>query len=668
MDEVGVVGYYLSTLSAVPAAAAADWIAVASNTSHSAKVSYTLNQEDGTETVYCWFKDAAGNVSNVSQDSIILDTTAPTLTITSPVSGSTYTSTSSTINLGGSALDAGSGLDVITYTLNSEAPITADGTDNWSTGVLSLQSGSNTISVSAKDKAANSITTIITITYTLPEALPGVAISSDSVVYSDSAALSGDNNWKHWYGIGWYGTIDENIAYARQMGHQYIKLAYGNWNRTQYANNPNRAGLKFYIYNPGKLQDMIPVIGRDVIDTTKTYTQEEIDFFEKYFVWKSKEAFPKNIETGWHSSAALFRVRWDFQQQAVIDYVVEQFINLAKSYENSGLPFTFGGYLVDVPKLSGDFSIYENNSSSSKNTYVSLSYWTGSDSGLTHGTITHEYATYTDGNAAFYKQLNARVKQIWPDAKWILEPYRLYSAASADEWIYAIKDRADKNELTPDMLFQESSSTNFVDDNTIFNSGVTITRDSVGISQPNSVGEAANRLYAAKAGINGAWYNWLARFGGTGDMPAFNNIALVYPRLKLIRAIPNWDNLNNISLVNRSWDGSIYQSIKDGNLQSYISSDLMYSRHPETGKLFVVFNTANGKIKLNPGETVASIQKIDDYFMETTSAAADFTVISNPEGSEIILKSTVAIPSDSANGQVKGAGYILTITTSSSSK
>lgn len=74
-----------------------------------------------------------------------------------------------------------------------------------------------------------------------------------------------------------------------------------------------------------------------------------------------------------------------------------------------------------------------------------------------------------------------------------------------------LKDRADKDELTPDMLTQESSSTNFVDNDSNFNSGVNVTRDMVGISQPNSVGEYENRFYAAKAGINWAWYNWFAQ-------------------------------------------------------------------------------------------------------------------------------------------------------------
>ncbi|OGR49914.1 MAG: hypothetical protein A2X40_11425 [Elusimicrobia bacterium GWC2_65_9] len=147
-------------------------------------------------------------------------------------------------------------------------------------------------------------------------------------------------------------------------------------------------------------------------------------------------------------------------------------------------------------------------------------------------------------------------------------------------------------------------------------------------------------------------------------MPGFTSITAVYPRLKLIRVIPNWDNLNNIPLVNRSWDGSVYQSAKDGKLQSYINSDVMYSRHWKNGKIFAVFNTTNtinGKIKLNSGETVTSIQKTDGYFIETGDASSELTVTDTSSGKEITLNSTVTIPIDSTNGQVKGIGYILTV-------
>lgn len=257
--------------------------------------------------------------------------------------------------------------------------------------------------------------------------------------------------------------------------------------------------------------------------------------------------------------------------------------------------------MIDVPRLSGAFH-YWDSSKNNNNAFVTLSYWTGTDSGLMHNGITHEYTTYTEGRAAFYKQLRNRIRQEFPGAKWIVEPFHLYSTTAPDEYIWQIKDRPDKDELAPDMLSQESARTNFVDNDNNFNLGVNITRDMVGISQPSNVGEYENRLYAAKAGINWAWYNWFGRFGGNGDMPGFQRITEVYPRLKLIRCLPNWDNLNKIPLDYHLWDDRVYQSTK-----SYASSDVIYSRHPKRGKLFAVFITRNGVVKLNPGEKVTSV-------------------------------------------------------------
>lgn len=63
------------------------------NTTYSAAEAYatlkswTLASGDGTKTVYVKFKDSAGNWSAAFSDTIILDTTAPALTITSPTEG-----------------------------------------------------------------------------------------------------------------------------------------------------------------------------------------------------------------------------------------------------------------------------------------------------------------------------------------------------------------------------------------------------------------------------------------------------------------------------------------------------------------------------------------------------------------------------------------------------
>ena len=161
-----------------------------------------------------------------------------------------------------------------------------------------------------------------------------------------------------------------------------------------------------------------------------------------------------------------------------------------------------------------------------------MTYWTGSESSLVHDGIIHEYSTHSEAKVAFYKQLNARIKNEYPDAKWIIEPWTFYG-----DWISTIKDRPDKDELTPDMFFQESYGTQFVDDSRNFNSGMNITKDMVGSTQPNMVSEEKNRLIAAKAGINGAWYNWFGRFGGSklddqAYIPDFRSITEVYPPLK----------------------------------------------------------------------------------------------------------------------------------------
>ncbi len=479
--------------------------------------------------------------------------------------------------------------------------------------------------------------------------------------------LPADDSWKNIYGICWKGAAEEAITYAKQMGYDYIALKSGQINKTKYANNADKAGLKFYIMNPKELQDLNPVVGEQLIDIANagTYTAEVKDYYNKYFAWKSMDAFPNNLAPSWYfNNATQFRPGWDLQQQAVIDYLVPQIVATIKGYEDTSVGFTFAGCMYDMPTLSGSFVKW--NTGSSTNNFVNLSYWTGANSSLIHDSITHEYATYTEANVAFYKQLNTALKQEWPNAKWIIEPYFLYASYwDVNDWVYQIKNRADKDELTPDLLLQEGAGTQFVDDSNIYNSGVNITKSMVGISQTIKVEEEKHRLYAAKAGINGAWYTWFGLWGSKGNTPDFLSVTEVYPRLKLIRCIPNWDNLNGIATASRSWNNSttdpIYNSYdSDNHQQSYIDGNVMYSRHPKTGKLFVVFLTTNGVINLKAGETVVSMQRTDGYFVESGDASADFDIT----GAEIRLKSSVSIDVSSTNGQVKGNGYIFTLSSS----
>jgi hypothetical protein len=143
-DAVGVTGYYISESPSPPVASASGWIAIASTTSYSANVSYTLTGGgDGSKTVYVWYKDAAQNVSQAASKATILDTTAPTdgtlsasaddaqvaliwSGFSDPTSGiATYrlfSSTSSTPSCSGTPVYSGSGLSYTHQSLTNGTP------------------------------------------------------------------------------------------------------------------------------------------------------------------------------------------------------------------------------------------------------------------------------------------------------------------------------------------------------------------------------------------------------------------------------------------------------------------------------------------------------------------------------------------------------------------
>ena len=64
-------------------------------------------------------------------------------------------------------------------------------------------------------------------------------------------------------------------------------------------------------------------------------------------------------------------------------------------------------------------------------------------------------------------------------------------------------------------------------------------------------------------------------------------------------------------------------------------------KQPETGKLFVVFLSENGKVKIPKGKKVAAIYKTDDLFIENGDAANELIPQSNaliPKGTDYLGK------------------------------
>ncbi len=73
-DSVGVTGYYASESSTKPASSNSGWKSVSSATSYSGSVSFSLSSATGTKTLYVWFRDVAGNISDSASDNIMLTT------------------------------------------------------------------------------------------------------------------------------------------------------------------------------------------------------------------------------------------------------------------------------------------------------------------------------------------------------------------------------------------------------------------------------------------------------------------------------------------------------------------------------------------------------------------------------------------------------------------
>jgi predicted secreted protein len=95
------------------------------------------------------------------------DTTAPTVSISSPTSNPTHTTSSNSLAIGGSAGD-NVGVTQVTWSNDRGGSGTASGTTAWSVGSIALLSGTNVITVTARDAANNSATDTLTVTYNAP--------------------------------------------------------------------------------------------------------------------------------------------------------------------------------------------------------------------------------------------------------------------------------------------------------------------------------------------------------------------------------------------------------------------------------------------------------------------------------------------------------------------
>src|SRR5262249_52358063 len=120
------------------------------------------------------------------------DTTAPTVSITSPA-GSGFTTNANSVTVAGTAVD-NVGVTQVTWVTDRGASGTASGTTAWTAAGIALQPGANVVTVTARDAAGNAGTATVSVAYD-PTA-PTVAITGPAAGATVSGAVGGGVRWR----------------------------------------------------------------------------------------------------------------------------------------------------------------------------------------------------------------------------------------------------------------------------------------------------------------------------------------------------------------------------------------------------------------------------------------------------------------------------------------
>jgi hypothetical protein len=141
-------------------------------------------------TAYSTSGQESGFSNEVVYDAGTVTETAPAITITVPTAEGSFTSSSATLSVGGTASDT-NGITQITWANSGGGSGTAAGTTEWSISGIVLISGTNTITVTVQNASGMTSSATLVVTYTAPSDTipPTVTITSptSSATYTSSS-------------------------------------------------------------------------------------------------------------------------------------------------------------------------------------------------------------------------------------------------------------------------------------------------------------------------------------------------------------------------------------------------------------------------------------------------------------------------------------------------
>ena len=280
-DDAGLSGYYISEEATPPAKDKEGWASFSPIASYNADISYSLKNDiinSNTPTLYAWYKDSAGNISDTASDSIVLDTAGPQLAIKSPTTASTFYTKEASISLSGDASDDVSGISRIICNDSQGQSLSVTGTAKWSARDIKLSKGENIFTVTAYDQLNNSAQASITVTCEVsePPGTPvfsqkydGKAVVSGSLAWSWAPAQEGGAPEEYWVSPSWVpnGFLTKETAYSSVK-----KLSKGTYWISILARNSSGISRK--------AKDMIVILDEKSDNksssTSSTYGTEEI--------------------------------------------------------------------------------------------------------------------------------------------------------------------------------------------------------------------------------------------------------------------------------------------------------------------------------------------------------------------------------------------------------
>jgi predicted secreted hydrolase len=135
--------------------------------------------QSGTNVITVTAQDAANNrgtdVLTVTYNGPAVDTTPPSVSIATPTTQASYTTSSSSVALGGTSSD-NVGVTQVSWANDRGGNGVASGTTSWSIPSVALQTGTNVITVTARDAAGNQSSDVLTVSYSA--AAPSIILAA----------------------------------------------------------------------------------------------------------------------------------------------------------------------------------------------------------------------------------------------------------------------------------------------------------------------------------------------------------------------------------------------------------------------------------------------------------------------------------------------------------